>query len=288
MKKTFAILLTLLFLMTCVLPFGALNADAASITITDPTESAEPADNSDLGTSRVVDRADIFSDREKAQMEQAIAEFQKEYNADLLVITDTTDGGVGFTTRAIDLYQAGGYGMGSDASGVVLFICMEPGNRGWYGGGTGSWESSFTQETVNWLDDQLEPYMVNGQYGAGVLGYIRNLPSIHGGKIAKQWHFGKAALIGIVAGLVVGGLTLLIQRSKMHTVYRATEASNYLVRGSLKLNSQDDIYMGSTVIRTKRVQEQRTGSSGGGSSFSSGSHGSSGGGGSFSGGGRRF
>ena len=305
-KKNLSLLLALLLILMCVLPFSA---QAADIVITDPTETTAPAedsliaspeetaenalispqeDNSDLGVSRVVDRADIFSDSEEAEMAQKIAEFQKTYNADLLVITDTNDGGVGFTTRAIDLYQAGGYGMGADASGVVLFICMEAGNRGWYGGGTGSWESSFTRDTVNWLDDRLEPYMVNGQYGKGVLGYIDNLSKIHGGTVPKEWNFGKAALIGIVVGLVAGGISLLIQRAKMHTVAAATGASNYLVPGSLKLNEQNDIYMGSTVIRTKRVQQQRVGGSGGGSSFSSGSHGSSGGGGSFSGGGRRF
>lgn len=275
---------------------AAVTVSAADWTDTSANTAAKPdwypADvkaftdfHNDASVSRVVDNADIFTPAQEAEMAEKIAAIQQTYNYDFVVYTDDTSYGLDRGICAADFYQFNGYGYGSDYSGGVLFICMEPGNRGWWTAARGGYRNLFTEENCNAIDDRLEPYMVKGDYGDGVLGYLDDTSELmRTGKVPKTLHFGLPIAAGIVAFLLGGTITTAILRSGMKTVRHADQAHEYLVDRSFHLRRSNDFYLHSSVTRTKRVKEERSG--GGGSSYSGGY--SSSGGGSFSGGGRSF
>jgi len=257
---------------------------------------------------RVVDDADIFTDAEEAEMLLAIEKIQS-LDIDLVVFTDTTTWGEERGTYAEAFHYFNGYGYGDNFTGTILFICMEEGNRGWWTAATGDVEGMYSYEVINALDDRLYPYMAGGDYGEGVLDYLENVYELYTGgpfweqlKSEENQYYGPESpdyypdydrgydyetplFFGLIAGVVVGLISVGAKRREMKPVRVAKTAANYLVPGSFRLWRNRDIYLYSTETRVKRQTESHQ-SGHGGSSFS-GSH-SSFGGSHYSGGGRSF
>ena len=83
-----------------------------------PAWGAEPEQH-------VFDNADIFIDAEEAELEKRIEQFQADVQADAVILTEQ-DGSVNDPElRAQDFYDANGFGLGSNRSGVILYINME-------------------------------------------------------------------------------------------------------------------------------------------------------------------
>ncbi len=148
-------------------------------------------------TPRVVDMADIFTDEEEYAIELAIEEQSARGNADIVVVTDVTSNGMSHMEYADDYYDYNGYGFGPDRDGILLFICMEPGNRGWWTSVTGRMDPSvgsgpalYTESVANTLDDALYDYMVAGRYGDGVKDWVGNVGTwlTYGVPFAPMWY----------------------------------------------------------------------------------------------------
>ena len=242
--------------------------------------------HNDPSEPRVVDGADIFSAQEEAELSRKLAEMKEKHQVDLVIVTDNNDYGLGLDRYATSFYDMKGYGYGSDYSGVVMFISMEPGDRGWWCGGTGKAEKYFTEENVNHMDDDMEPYMVNGRYGDGVKKYFSDLDTL-----LTKGRFPLSAkraiafsVVSMIIGAIVGFIFLGKASASMRAVAPAVQASQYLIPDSFKVNGANDVFLNTSVTKTL-IESSSSSRSGGGSSF--GSHTSSGGH-SFSGGGRRF
>lgn len=136
-------------------------------------------DFNDYRASRVIDDAFIFSDEQIAEMKQKIKKIQDEYGIDLVIFTDKSSYGFDHGIYAADFHQFCGYGFGDDFTGSVLMICMEEGNRGWWTAATGKVQEVYTEKVINAIDDNLEPYMVAGNYGEGVLNYIDDIYELY-------------------------------------------------------------------------------------------------------------
>ncbi|MBO4387572.1 MAG: TPM domain-containing protein, partial [Treponema sp.] len=133
----------------------------------------------DADAPRVVDVADIFTKEEEEQMLSIIKAIQKDAGKDMVVYTDVSTYGLSRKTYAADINELCGYGLGDDFSGTVLFICMEKDNRGWWTDAMGECEEIYTEYVINYLDDALEPYMVGGKYGEGVIDYLKNVKNLY-------------------------------------------------------------------------------------------------------------
>ncbi|MBQ7523754.1 MAG: TPM domain-containing protein [Oscillospiraceae bacterium] len=140
----------------------------------------------------VRDDADIFTPEQEAEMVEKIAAIRTSTGFDLVVFTDVSSHDLSRGVYAADYYFFNGYGMDEEYSGSVLFICMESGNRGWWTAATGKCQSIYTESVINWLDDQLEPYMIagrnsdnsGGEYGMGVLNYLDNVAELY---VTPDW-----------------------------------------------------------------------------------------------------
>lgn len=145
----------------------------------------------DADAPRLVDLADIFTLEEEEQMLSIIKSIQKDSGKDIVVYTDVTTYGLSRRTFAADINELAGYGFGDNFSGTVLFICMEQGNRGWWTDATGECEEIYSEYVINYLDDALEPYMVGGKYGEGVIDYLKNVKNLY--RVPEWYPADKAA-----------------------------------------------------------------------------------------------
>lgn len=178
-----------LFAVAVIILSCGAHANAASIYDKNPSTGMPywyPDDVStfenflDYDAPRVVDVADIFTDEEEAEMLKIIEDIQYESGTDLVVFTDVSSYGLSRNVYAADFHHFNGYGFGDDFAGSILFICMEEGNRGWYTAATGWVEDIYKDMTlINNLDDKLEPYMVAGDYGEGVIDYLYNVYDLY-------------------------------------------------------------------------------------------------------------
>lgn len=207
------------------------------------------------------------------------------YGTDFVVFTDVSTYGLSRKVYAADFFEATGHGLGDDFSGMILFICMEEGNRGWWTAAKGSVKPLFTEQSINWLDDRLEPYMKGGDYGAGVIQYLEDLDTLYQKGAPPMSGTALVFLIGgtLIAGVAGGGFVLCLVLGMMKTVKEAAHADSYLVKDSFQLRHSRDRFLYRSVSKTKRESN----SSGGGDSDYSSSYSSSSGS-DWSGGGRSF
>ena len=152
---------------------------------------------SDPDAPRVADMADIFTDDEEEAILQAIEEQSARGNADIVVVTDISSYGMSHREYADDYYDYNGYGFGPDRDGILLFICMEPGNRGWWTTATGRLDPSagsgpvqYTESVANSLDDILYDYLASGRFGEGVKNWVGNVGTwlTYGIPFAPIWY----------------------------------------------------------------------------------------------------
>ena len=129
---------------------------------------------------RVVDKADLYTPEEEAAMESRLAEIRQELQADIVVCTDTSSYGLDHRIYAADFYDFNGYGIGDDYEGVILFICMDPDDRGWWTCCTGPRSRGmYTEEIANQVDDILYDYLVAGEYYEGTADWIENMRNVY-------------------------------------------------------------------------------------------------------------
>lgn len=240
----------------------------------------------DPDAHQLTDTADIFTDEEEEVMVEQLQTLRETYGTDFVVFTDVSTYGLARKVYAADFFEATGHGLGDDFSGMILFICMEDGNRGWWTAAKGSVKPLFTERSINWLDDRLEPYMKGGDYGAGVIQYLNDLDTLY--EKGEPPMSGEALLFVIggtlIAGLAGGGFVLFFVTGLMETVKEAAHADSYLVKGSFQLRHSRDVFLYRSVSRTRRKSESSSG--GCGSDYSSSYSSSSGS--DWSGGGRSF
>lgn len=235
----------------------------------------------------VVDRAGLLTVDQRQELDRKLRTLREKYNCDFVFFSDLSTYGFSRRVYAADFYVFNGHGLGDDFSGMILFVSMEWGNRGWWSAATGSCRSLFTEENINRLDDRLEPYMVDGNYGQGILRYFDDIDRMFAtGRAPRPIKSTVIILIvSLALGALAGWITVRSLRGAMTTVKEASNANEYLIPESFVLHNQRDFFLRSTVSRTK-IERSSSSGGGGGSSYS-GSYSSSSGS-SFSGGGRSF
>ena len=145
---------------------------------------------------RVVDTADLFTADQEDVMEARLAQLREELSKDIVIFTDISTYGLERKIYAADFYDFNGYGIGDEYEGVILFICMDPEDRGWWACCTGPETMGLYTETIaNEIDDLLYEYMVNGQYYEGVSDWIENFRRLYltGSPYTPDWAMAAAA-----------------------------------------------------------------------------------------------
>ena len=304
MKRILSVALSILLLLCCTI--GVFAAEL---------------NNPDI--PRVVDNADVLTAAEEEILEDLAKQIFDKYGMDFVVYTDVDARGKNVEAGAEDFYDENGYGSSDDFSGSILYICFDPDVRSWYTSACGKSMDYFDNDSVNIIDDAMEPYMLEGDFARAIMvhaDYVDELyekGSLHSEEDHKVYDgeggyreykeqpvkgdivsgvkevfpvtLGFALVIGLMAGLVGRKKAL----ASMHTVANASRADAYDVPGGFKLTRAENIFLTMSIHRVPKAQPQNNNNSGsggihsGGSSFHA-SHMSSGGHMHSGGGGRHF
>ncbi len=135
---------------------------------------------------RVVDYAGIISDECEEVMKARIAEISDETGKDIVIVTDVSNYGLGDDMYAADFYDFNGYGIGEEHEGMVLFLDMNPEERGGWTAETGSLTRDLMRQGVaNRLDDFLYETLATGDYDKALSDWIEDVYSVYTVGIAR-------------------------------------------------------------------------------------------------------
>lgn len=238
---------------------------------------------------RVVDDAGILTEAQKEELSEQVQRICDTYDYSYVIFTDDSTHGLSKEVYGADFIYYGGYGKGDAYSAVCFFLCLEEGNRGWRTISTNSYEDIYNADVTYTIDEIVDKDMRSGNYFEAIkkqADYIEKSLSeghfeiIEPPKPAKTNFFGWPLIVGIIIALVIAEMVILAMKEKMK-LPTAVSAKEYLAKGSLNIRNKSEMYLYSTITRTRKSES----SSGGGSSHSSGSASS---GGSYSAGGRDF
>ncbi len=259
-----------------------------------PEDTASFVRGHDDAAPRLIDDADLLTDKEEAQIESKISEMKENYGYDFVVLTENFINssydyycgilGEKYTTQyESDYYYYNGYGFGDNYSGAILYINLTDDYLNTSISYFGDCENLISDENLDKMMTDLSSCIIDAdEYYKGVNNFFENSETVFLGKrliIADDVE--GALVVGATGGAIVAAIVMAVCLLKMRTVKKATNANRYVT--SFDLTRNRDIYLNTTTTR-KKIESSS--SSGGGSHFSGGFSG--GGGSSHSGGGRSF
>lgn len=140
----------------------------------------------DANAPRIVDYAHILSEEAKAAMAARIAEITALTGKDIVIVTDVSNYSLGDDIYAADFYDYNGYGIGQEHEGILLFLNLDPENRGGWTVETGSETRALaTYSAVNRLDDFLYAALASGEYERALTEWIEDVYSVFTTGIAR-------------------------------------------------------------------------------------------------------
>lgn len=267
--------------------------------------ASETGDLAD-GKTRVFDNAGLFTESERASMEENIASMRKDMNMDVVIVT--TDDAEGKTAESYseDFYINGNFGTGKEYSGVLFLIDMD--NRELYLTPVGTMNRFLTDKRWNSILDDAYEGASNGDYAASAQSFLDGVrryyaAGIPGGQYNYDRDTGKISIyrsirwyeaviaLAVALAAAIGPCAAVMSQYAMKKERR--QAGNYLkayrADCSFRFSANTDNMINKTVTHVIIPKNNSGGGhSGGGSSSAGRSTTHSSGGRSFGGGGRKF
>lgn len=250
-KRLFSLLLALLLCALFVLPAFA-------------ADTTHPL--------RLIDKVGLLSSQDKAKIIARLDEVSEENDFDVaIVIAPAEEVGSQTKSYADRYYVENGYGMGSDASGILLVISPN-GDRVNYAYTTfGKDSKPFDEDAFDRLDDAFLPALRERDYTASCLAFAETCGGIaeSGGIPVVAW-----IIISLIAGALLSFLIpMSVLKGQLKSVRMQNAASSYVRANSMQLTQERDLFLYRNVTRTARPKNN----SGSGGSSGGGSHSSTGG-----------
>ena len=238
--------------------------------------------------ARVVDQGQFLTDSEVSELTAKLDEISERQQLEVVVVTTKNLEGKTPMAYADDFYDYNNYGYGANKDGVLLLMSIEGSERNWWISTTGYGITAFTDAGIQYIGAELVPDLKNGNYASAFDTFASEADKfVTKAKSGKPYDKGnlpkkfsaKGLLVALIIGLIVAFIAIKSIQSKYKPVKFKSNASDYLVPGSLQVTGGYENFLYSNVSRSAKSDS----SSGGGSSTHSGSSGTShgGGGGSF-------
>lgn len=246
----------------------------------------------------VVDEVGLLTDAEKGALSAEIKEISQKQSCDIVIVAVPNEqlNGQNIRDYADDYFDYNGYGIGDDASGILLMLSMDKDGHGNYWISTcGYGITAFTDAGISYIGNAIVPYLKEKDYAGAFdvfaeqcdefLTKARKGTPYDVDEMPKEpFKWDMVLYMSLVAGVVTGFIVVTTMKAKLKTVRPAKAAANYIRAGSMRLTRKSDIYLYRNVTRRARPKEtSSSGGGGGGSSVHRSSSGRShgGGGGSF-------
>lgn len=139
-------------------------------------------------------------------------------------------------------------------NGILLLVAME--SRDWYILTVGNVRDIISDNDCQTMADRFLPDLSDGNYYVAFDAFLTNLFTDTDSDYTII-----LVLVPLVVGIAVGGIVILIMRSKMNSAKPQRTATNYLKNGSFSLDQHLDFYLYSHVTKTPRPQSNSSSSS---------------------------
>lgn len=246
-------------------------------TVTTPAESEQES-----WQPAVKDMAGYLSAEESAEITALLERIRGKFNVDAAVVTVDSYDQSSIRAAADDYYDYNGYGVGSDYSGFMLMICR--GTREYYITTCGSSIRVMNDVNIDYLCLNVESYLKKDDYYSACRVFAERAYEIYSdyenGVVFDPTDFESNAIYYVIAWLIAAVLALIVTmaaKSTMNDAVRKAAANEYVKQGSVNITKSRDVFLYSTVTKTKRAQN----SSGSSTHTSSSGRSHGGGGGSF-------
>ena len=217
------------------------------------------------GQTRVFDQAGLFSETEKIQLEEEIAQCRKNTKMDVVVVSAYADDRTA-EEYADDYYDYGGFGVGKKASGVLLLYYMDgPGQPGGecYISTAGTMINMLTDERIESILDVVYGDLGNRDFAGATEHFLEDVKAyVKEGVESGQYTYDRdtgeivryhsirlyeVAIAMVIAGILAGFVCLDIKKryamkqssrevSNSLQAYRADCAFHFSVAGDKMVN----------------------------------------------------
>lgn len=224
----------------------------------------------------VTDEAGLLTDEQWLELEMLCEEISQTYHCGVYMVTveDYQDYGTGDVFEVTyGIYHDYELGMGAGRDGLILLLSMKERDFALFVYGDQA-HYAFDEFGQLWLEDSFLPQFGEDDWYGGFRSYAETcrwyLESAAAGEPVRASN-GIVYVLCIAASFLVALIVVLIMRSGMKNVQKATQANNYL-SADLELTKNTDRYINTTRSRRKIETEssQSEARSGGGGSGRSG------------------
>ncbi|MDO4753525.1 MAG: TPM domain-containing protein, partial [Bacillota bacterium] len=221
--------------------------------------------------AKLFDFADILTDEEERILKERIVQFKQKHQVELAYFfSDSLSYNVEFRVYLLDLFYYLDFGYNGRKDGILFGLDMQ--ERDYFTFTTGKAQDLIQDEKLEDNKDRFVPLLSDSRYFDAVNEHITLMDQMLSGdldKAERMKNFGMGVGISALVALIITAISAISQK----IVVRKSNATEYIVPGSVKITQSSDLYTHTTITRTKVKSE----SSGGGGSFSGSSGGSGGG-----------
>lgn len=227
---------------------------------------------SGLASNNVIDQLEVLTLDQVNQLQQEMDQIREAYDLDVvMVITDRLEG-KSSRDFADDYYDFNGYGVGEDASGLLMLINMD--DREVWISTTGLAIDIFTDNRLDQLIEGVVGHLGEGDFYAAGITFLANVEGFaqqgvpegqYREPVEPPTFFQKLVRMMLywpiyVAGLIISGITTFAASSG-HRAGSKTSAAFYRPEGSFALLDKKDHFLRET---TRRIRIPKNNNSGGG------------------------
>lgn len=243
--------------------------------------------------AHVTDDARLFSDQERAYLEQRATEISEKYNFGVYIVTLDNylnyHGSSNIEKFTINYYDENGFGYGDDKAGTTLLLSMaerdydldfnsDRANEIFTYSGREQMKSRFLaffrqNDFYGGFDEYLstcEEYLQAAADGTPV-GASDDVPDGYWDNYTDYDNERLPLWIALIPGAIAAILAGVLTSIPMHSAKKKQDADVYRVPGSLDIRRRSDMFLHRSVTRTPRETESSSSSSDS-HNYSSGSH----------------
>ena len=232
---------------------------------------------------RLVDEADLLSDREESQLLAQLDMISEKHQCDVAVITVPDANGYDVQVYADDVYDYYGFGMGDGNDGILLLVSMA--EREWVISTFGHGITAFTDAGLDYMADEFVPSLSDGDYGEAFEHFASQCDEFleqaadgepyDVGNMPRKPFPSYWILISIGIGTVIALIIMICLAADLKTVNCRNHATEYTRQNSLNVVQSHEMFLYRNVRRVRKAESSSDGGSRTHSSSSGRSHGGS-------------
>ena len=229
---------------------------------------------------RVIDMAGLLTDAEESTLTDNIKGIEEKYDFGVAIVAADTLEGMDVITYSEAVFDGCGYGLGADRDGLMLLISV--GDRDWNIDAHAYGATAFNDYGRERIGGIIQPMLSDGDYADAFSSFLELADTFlaeaeAGEPFSSSNTFQRTrnifAVLPVAAGVsfIIALIVAFILKQRMKTARRRPLAHDYITPGSFRLTAQSDMFLYSSVTRTRRVNSSSNSGSGS-SSKGGGSH----------------